>query len=133
MRLSGKPCRKPLGWKNLLSGTQGVLANPNIMDDRTVTLTHFGRTFAVSIQTGRYPYGGGLFVQLIDEGSSEDYATVSVNAGSRLADDEFVFKTYSENEGILEELLVAGVVETTGRFVECGFAGQQPICRLLRK
>ena len=99
------------------------------MEEKTVTFTHLGNQVTVSIHTERYSFGGGLAVQLI--GRCEEYATVSVNAGSRLADDEFVFKTYSENEGLLEGLLAAGVVETTERFVELGFAGPQPICRLL--
>jgi hypothetical protein len=98
------------------------------MEEKTVTFTHLGNQVTVSIHTERYSFGGGLAVQLIRR--DEEYATVSVNAGSRLADDEFVFKTYSENEGILEGLLAAGVVEKAGQFVQCGFAGPQPVCRL---
>ena|ERR1043165_5979099 len=101
--------------------------NPKI-----VTITHFGKSVTVSVHIERYWHGNGIFVQLVDEVRGEDYATVSVNARASLAADEFAFKTYSENEGLLEALLAAGVVETTGRFVELGFAGPQPICRLLR-
>jgi hypothetical protein len=100
---------------------------PTIMDakPRTVTLTHFGRQVTVSVHAERYHHGGGLAVQLMEDG--EDYATLSVNvAGVPLKDDEFVAKTYSENEGLLEGLLAAGVVERTGRWAEIG-----PICRLL--
>jgi hypothetical protein len=98
---------------------------------KTVTITHFGRKFTVSIQTDRYKFGGGLYVQLVRLEDGVDYATVSTNAGGpSLAEDEFVFKTYSENEGLLEALVATGVVEQTGRFVELGLAGPQPICRL---
>jgi hypothetical protein len=94
---------------------------------RVVTITHFGRTVTVSIQTDQYTHGGGLAVRLIDEADGEDYATVSVNVeGVTLEDDEFVAKTYTENEGLLEELLAAGVVELTGRSCDVG-----PVCRLL--
>ena len=105
------------------------------MDEKlqTVTIIHAGRPVTVSVHTDRYMYGGRLVVQLVDEADGQDYATVSVNGGMvSLADDEFVFKTYSENEGLLEGLVAAGVVETTERFVELGFAGPQPICRLRR-
>src|SRR4051794_36853865 len=85
-----------------------------IMDDplHTVTLSHLGRLVTVSIQIDRYAHGGGLAVQLIDASDGMDYATVSVNVrGVTLADDEFVFKTYSENEGLLEGMLAALVVD----------------------
>ena len=63
-----------------------------------------------------------------------DYATASINVvGVRLADDEFVFKTYSENDGLLEAMIAAGIVQKTGRSVEVGMAGRQPICRLLKR
>ena len=58
----------------------------------------------------------------------EPWATVSVNVdGVSLPSDEFVFKTYSENEGLLEAMLAAGFVELTRKS-----AGVGPICRLLR-
>ena len=97
----------------------------------TFEFTKYGpRT--LSVQTDRYPFGAGLVVDLIDK-TGEPYARVSINFGARLADDEFVFKTYSENDGLLEAMVAARVVETTGRTVAVGMAGDQPICRLLRK
>jgi hypothetical protein len=93
----------------------------------TVDLMHAGKPRKVSVQTDRYTHGGGLAVQLIDEEDGLPYATVSVNVnGVPLEDGEFVFKTYSENEGLIEEMIRSGIVETTGRFAEIG-----PICRLL--
>lgn len=104
------------------------------MDEQVFAITHMGIPVVVSIRTDRYLNGGGLAVELIDPKDGMDYATVSMNMwGISLADDEFVFKTYTENEGLLEALLAAHVVETTGRFVDVGFAGRQPICRLLRR
>ena len=90
-------------------------------------------TSELSVHAESYVHGG-LAVQLIDESDGMDYATVSLNLGGmRLADDEFVFKTYSENEGLLEAMVQVGIVETTGRVVEVGMAGPQPICRLLKR
>lgn len=104
------------------------------MDEQILWINHMGRQVAVTIRLERYQ-GGGLAVQLMDpteEGM--DYATVSINLGVPLQDDEFVFKTYSENEGLLEALVDARVVEMTGRFAEVGgFVGRQPICRLAER
>lgn len=87
----------------------------------------------LSVRAVVYAHGNGLAVQLIDEEDGEPYATVSLNLGGvALADDEFVFKTYSENDGLLDAMLAGGIVEKTGRVVEVGFAGAQPICRLLK-
>jgi hypothetical protein len=45
--------------------------------------------------------------------------------GLPLKDDEFVFKTYSENEGLLEELLAADAIGLTEQCTDFG-----PVCRL---
>lgn len=75
-------------------------------------------------------YGNGrLAVQISDE--NENVWTVSINMPQvELGTDEFVFKTYSENDGLFEGMLSAGVIEDTGRSVDVGFAGPQPICSL---
>src|SRR4051812_2785410 len=75
----------------------------------------------LSVETDQYKFGGGLVVDLIDE-AGEPYARVSINCEVPLADDEFVFKTYSENDGLLEVMLAAKIIETTGRFVGVGLA-----------
>jgi hypothetical protein len=91
----------------------------------TFTLHRFGESWKLSVLTDHYLHGGRLAVQLLCE-DGEPFATVSVNVdGVRLATDEFVFKTYSENEGLLEVMLAAGFVELTGQCAEIG-----PICRL---
>jgi hypothetical protein len=100
----------------------------------TITVTWPHKTYTLVVQMERYMHGGGLVVDLVSEDDGEPYTTVSVNLGvSGLADDEFVFKTYSENEGLLEKMLAAGIVEDTGRTAEAGMAGPQPICRLLKR
>ncbi len=108
----------------------------NIMDEQrqTMKFTLYGKRYTLSICPGRYEQGDGLAVDLIDEADGELFTVVSTNLGipGLVADDEFVFKTYG-NEGLLEAMLKAGFIEKTGREVEVGMAGPQPICRLLRK
>lgn len=61
----------------------------------------------------------------------EPYATATVNIPEvPLADNEAIVKDYSENAGMLEALIEAGIVEDTGRFVQSGFV-QAPIVRVL--
>jgi len=92
-----------------------------------------GEPRSVFVSTDAYAHGG-LAVQLMDVLDGEPYTTVSVCVrGVRLADDEFIFKTYSENEGLLESMLKTGIVEETGRSVELEFGEPQPICRLLKR
>lgn len=94
-----------------------------------VRIDHYGLR-EVHIITDRYQ-NGRLAVQLLHNG--EDYATVSVNLPTeQLSPDEFVFKTYSENEGLFEELLRVGAIEWTGRTAGSDTIGPLPVCRLTR-
>lgn len=77
-------------------------------------------------------YGNGRFaIQLFDAETHEPIATASVNLPFEpLASDEIAIKDYSENEGILDALVKAGVVSTPLRFVESGWVSI-PICHLI--
>jgi hypothetical protein len=58
-------------------------------------------------------------------------AKLSVNiAYYPLAEDEIAIKDYSENEGVLEDLIEMGVVSEPLRYVLQGFV-HIPICKLL--
>ena len=89
-----------------------------------ITINFYGSR-TLDIGADRY-LNGRLAVQLYENG--EDFATASVNLpGDDIGPNEFAFKTYSENEGLFEELLRVGAIEFTGRY-----AGSMnlPICRL---
>jgi hypothetical protein len=49
-----------------------------------------------------------------------------------LKEDEFVFKTYSENEGLVEEMERLGLVKRTGKVYTVGYAGPQPIVTICK-
>ena len=92
-----------------------------------------GQLRRVFVSVDQYAHGG-IAVRLKDVVDGEQYATVSIHVdGVRLAADEFVFKTYSENEGLLESMLNAGFVEATGRSVQLSFGEPQPIYRLIKR
>jgi hypothetical protein len=101
-----------------------------------VTFEAFGKTRQGTITTGRYADNGRLAVSvLLDTG--EPWATLSVNVPMfgtkihRLEPDEFVAKTYSENEGLCEQFEEKGLIRKTEHTVEVGHAGPQPIYQLL--
>lgn len=82
------------------------------------------------LELDRYQHGG-IHIGLIDVEDGVPFCVAtSYVPGTELADDEVIIKNYSENEGILDALIEAGIVEKTGRVVHSGFV-TMPICRLL--
>lgn len=103
------------------------------------TFTHFGTTYQGYLDTRhRYADNNNTVCQLFSRGIDcendddpfELYATLSVNTDVRLPAGSFVFKTYSENAGLYEEMLKNKLIKPTICSVACGFAGQQPIVKL---
>lgn len=84
------------------------------------------------IQKGKY-YGGNLALVLVhaDTGETIVKATLNPEEDVALAKDEVVVKNYSENEGMLETLLSAGLVEETGRTVTMPYGSAMSVCRVL--
>jgi hypothetical protein len=75
-------------------------------------------------------YGNGQnSIQLFDINDGMPWAVASVAIDQPLQPDEVAVKDYSENEGILETLFKAGVVEHPHRVVSSGFV-IIPICKL---
>lgn len=60
------------------------------------------------------------------KGEPMTHATINI-AEAPLAVDEVIIKDYSENAGLLDALLKAGIVEKTGRTVQHGFC-ESHIC-----
>lgn len=78
-----------------------------------------------------YRDGGATAIQLIDRETAEPVATASVNIPEAAPPTGFTWiKTWSENEGILEALIDAGVVQDMCVRRACGFA-EAALVRLL--
>ena len=92
------------------------------------------KLFGVTCKAVTAVYGNGATALLIkDAVTGEPMATASVNVpgiSEHLAKDECIIKTYSENEGILEELERAHVVARTPKQVPTGLINC-PIVRIL--
>lgn len=81
----------------------------------------------------RYADSNRTAIQLVERASGEPYSRLTVNMPEvQLGPDEILVKDYSECEGNLAAAEDAGLVATTGRFVEHGYV-KIPICRLLKK
>jgi hypothetical protein len=77
-------------------------------------------------------YGNGrpaLVLNDAEDGSQIAVASVNV-PDLDLGDDEIVIKDYSENEGMLDALVEAGVIQDTGLRVASGYV-DMPLCKLL--
>lgn len=55
---------------------------------------------------------------------------LSVNVDCELQENEIAIKDYSENDGVLNDLVKMGIVSEPVRFVQSGFVNI-PICKLL--
>lgn len=77
-------------------------------------------------------YGNGRHaLRLYDEEDGHPYMTVSINMPIEdLEDDEVIIKNYSENEGILDTLIEAGVVSEPVKYIQAGFTSV-PVVKLL--
>ena len=82
-----------------------------------------------NVQVTRYVNGQAALV-LIDREDGELIAKASTCCNIDLKEDETAIKVWTENEGMLEALVSAGVVVDTGERVECGWS-EAPIVKIL--
>lgn len=75
---------------------------------------------------------GAIAIQLYEEGTGEPVAHATINVMQGLIkQDEVVIKDYSENEGMLEALVKAGVVSEPLRFIPISGFVNAPVCKLI--
>jgi hypothetical protein len=77
----------------------------------------------------RYRSGGGP-LGLLDAEDGCPVATATISPTSPLPEGHVAVKNWSENAGMLEALIAAGIVEDTGRRIPCGYTSAA-LCRLL--
>lgn len=100
--------------------------------------THFG--IDCELTTGTYTQGG-IAVRAVVASTARNisnneipglpFGTLSVNTGHVFPENAFAFKTYSENAGLFEVCLKAGLIEDTGEFTVVGSGNVIPIARLI--
>ena len=77
-------------------------------------------------------YGNGnTAIELIGT-NGERITKATVNTGALLMETEVAIKNYSENEGMLDALLAAGIILPPHDEISCGFV-TAPVCLLTQK
>jgi hypothetical protein len=93
------------------------------------TINHKG--FELTAQFAKYQ-NGQVAIKLTDNSDGFPYATATVCVEDNLLNEgEVAIKNYSENEGILESLIEAEVIEVPHAFIQSSFT-KIPICKLLK-
>lgn len=91
-----------------------------------------GETYRLSVSFTKYQNGQHA-IQLSDMADGFPYATASVAMTNvDLESDDVAIKNWSENEGILESLIEAGIVSKPHSYIPSGYVNI-PICKLLVK
>lgn len=84
------------------------------------------------VRFARYANNGRLAIQLVHARNGNLVATATINLPEiSLAHNEVIIKDYSENKGMLEALVSAGIVEETGVRVSLSFGISAAVCRVL--
>ena len=79
------------------------------------------------VYVGRYVEGKNAAIVLME--NYTPYCTATVNPSFTLANDEVVIKDWSENEGVLDALTSAGIVDVPHTPVQMGHT-QGYVCRM---
>ncbi len=80
---------------------------------------------------GEYQNNGRKAILLLEKETDEYFADVTVNLpNEELSENEVIIKDYSENEGMLDTLVSAGIVSKPIRYVQTGYVSC-PVCSLL--
>jgi hypothetical protein len=88
----------------------------------------YGGEYELQVSFGKYA-NGQTRIQLIDSSDGIPYCTATVAVDYELAETEVAIKNYSENEGILNSLIDAGVIGHPRTFIQSGYV-KIPICKL---
>ena len=92
----------------------------------------FGGEYKLSLSFGKYK-NGQTAIQLLDTSDGLPYATASVCVEDHLLkEDEVAIKDYSENQGIMDSLVEAGIIEYPHAFIQFNYV-KIPVCKLTIK
>jgi len=100
----------------------------------TKYITHcspYGGEYSLMLVYGKYP-NGQTKIQLYDAEDGMPYATATSMVKMHIDEDCVVIKNYSENEGILDSLIKAGIVSYPHSYIPSGYINLS-VCKLLTK
>jgi hypothetical protein len=82
------------------------------------------------VQFEKYSNNNKTAITLYEKETGEPYTVATVNVPG-LEDNEVAIKDYSENEGVMQALFMAGYISEPLRMQSSGFVSI-PICKLLK-
>jgi hypothetical protein len=85
--------------------------------------------YQLSLSFAKYA-NGQTAIKLFDMSDGLPFAVATVSVDDQLLEDEVAIKDYSENEGILDSLIEAGVIDNPHEFIQSGWV-KIPVCKLL--
>lgn len=104
----------------------GKIIKRKIMGSKTIKF----KSCECFIETSMYSNNDRLAIVLCDNTDGEMIAVATVNLPhSHLPDDHVFIKDYSENEGIMNILINAGIIDSPTLYVPSGYV-QIPMCKL---
>jgi len=90
------------------------------MDLAQLEISAYREKWPVKLVTARYADGRPALI-LVDMRTGEPQWKISVNMPEiDLADGEYIIKTWSENEPVIDQVMGTGLFVDTGRRVTCG-------------
>ncbi len=96
------------------------------MANKKMRFEKWGRMVEIAV----LQYDGQTWIDLIKPRNKEQLATVTVNFPYELPPNHVAIKDYSENSGVLDFLIEAGIVEQPSYQIQSGFV-LIPVCKLL--
>lgn len=77
-----------------------------------------------------YHNNSRVAILLVDSTTGEQVATATLNTDADLKNDEVIIKDYSENTGMLQALMDAGIISAPIGIFQTGYV-RSPVCKLL--
>lgn len=97
-----------------------------------INITQFGITEKCTLEFTKYVHGGTAITLYAEDGTPYAVASVYVEGVTEfLPLNEVVIKNYSENEGIQESLISAGVIKSTGKIISISNYVSCEICEIM--
>lgn len=95
--------------------------NPNIVKENVKLRFPFGKTYTGNIVADKYYYTGDIALSFVDSATGELITVLTVALESPASPGSVFIKDYSENEGLLDQLIEQEIVGEPTNYVRSGY------------
>jgi len=97
---------------------------------KKIDIVLYHHKYTVNLEFGQYK-NGRVAIECVDAIDGDPICVATVNIpDEHIEDDEVIIKNWSENEGILDELIKANIIGPSIRTIQTGFVVAN-VCKLL--